>query len=142
MNIIIDTNVLIGALIRDSHIRQLIILSNSPLLYLEIMLHEIRKHKGLILEKSGMDEESYDKLLTKLLSYISLVPTEQLTEHLPDAKEVMKDIDIKDAPFIAAALAYEDSVIWSDDAHFKMQRQITAYTTKEITKIILSNNNL
>ncbi len=142
MNIILDANVLIGALIRDSHIRRLIILSNIPLLYPEIMLHEVRKYEGLILEKSGMDEEFYGKLLTKLLSYITLVPTEQLTEHLPEAKEVMKDIDIKDAPFIAVALASEDAVIWSDDAHFKMQKRITAYTTTEITKIILSPTDL
>jgi len=142
MNIILDANVLIGALIKDSHIRRLIILSDMPLLYPEIMLQEIRKYKDLMLQKSGMDAKSYEKLLTKLLSYIVLVPTEQLTEHLPEAKEVMKDIDIKDAPFIAAALAYEDSVIWSDDAHFKMQKRITAYTTVEITKIILANQEL
>ena len=142
MNIILDANVLIGALIRNSHIRRLIILSNIPLLYPEIMLHEIRKYKDLILKKSSMDAESYDKLLTKLLSYITLVPTEQLADHLPEAKEVMNDIDIKDAPFIAAVLAYEDSVIWSDDAHFKMQKRITAYTTIEIMNIILSQNDL
>ncbi|MBI4146416.1 PIN domain-containing protein [Candidatus Woesearchaeota archaeon] len=142
MNIILDTNVLIGALIRDSHIRRLIILSDIPLIYPEIMLHEVRKYKDLILQKSGMDEETYDKLLAKLLGYITLIPTEQLKERLPEAKEVMKAIDIKDAPFIAAALASENAVIWSDDAHFKMQKRITAYTTEEITKIILSNADL
>ncbi|MBS3148586.1 PIN domain-containing protein [Candidatus Woesearchaeota archaeon] len=142
MNIILDANILIGALIRDSHIRRLIILSNIPLLYPEIMLHEIRKYKEVILQKSGIDEESYDKLLAKLLGYITLIPTEQLKEHLPEAKEIMKDIDIKDAPFIAAALACEDPIIWSDDAHFKMQKLITAYTTTEITKIILANQDL
>lgn len=139
MNIILDTNILIAALIRDAHIRKLIILSPFPLFFPEIMLQEIREHKKIILKKNGMNEKSYEHFLNTLLNYLTLIPDEQLKKHLPEATTVMKNVDIKDAPFIAAALCYIDMVIWSDDTDFKRQHRILIYTTKEITHLFEQN---
>jgi predicted nucleic acid-binding protein len=46
----------------------------------------------------------------------------------------MGKIDKKDVPFIAAALALNCS-IWSDDKHFKKQKEIKIFTTKEVMEI-------
>jgi len=43
----------------------------------------------------------------------------------------MGEIDMDDALFIALAMSL-NCPIWSNDAHFKMQNVIKAYTTKEL----------
>ncbi|HLC84182.1 MAG TPA: PIN domain-containing protein, partial [Candidatus Nanoarchaeia archaeon] len=121
MRIILDSNIVIAALMRDSHIRHLIFSSEQSLCFPQFMVDEIHSHKGLILEKSGMDESSYQQLLVKLLGKLSLIPTDLIKKHLGQATEIMKLIDVKDAPFIAAALSYPDAVIWSDDKDFEKQ---------------------
>ncbi|MBI3027451.1 hypothetical protein HYY70_05030 [Candidatus Woesearchaeota archaeon] len=50
----------------------------------EILLDElfcIRKYKSYILEKSGLSEEEYDKLMVTLFKYIELVPTEEIEKN-------------------------------------------------------------
>ncbi len=136
MIIIIDANIIIAALIRDSFTRKLIILSKIQLYYPEIMLEELREHKDEIMAKSGLDENTYDRLLKTILKRVVIIPTEQITDYLSEARKIMESIDIKDTPFIAAALSYENSIIWSDDKHFKRQKVITVYNTKEIKEIL------
>ncbi len=48
----------------------------------------------------------------------------------------MSKIDKNDVVFIAAALAL-NCPIWSDDKHFKKQKEIKIFTTKEISKMYL-----
>jgi len=43
----------------------------------------------------------------------------------------MKDIDEKDTPILALAIAVE-GIIWSNDDHFKKQTRINSLTTKEL----------
>ena len=74
MKVVIDTNIIIAALLKDSITRKIIIESGWEFYYPEISMHEIREHKNLILEKSGLSEEEYLELLKKLLSYINIVP--------------------------------------------------------------------
>lgn len=51
MNIVIDTNIFISALIRDSATRLLIITSRDNLLFPEFEFTEIKNHKEEILKK-------------------------------------------------------------------------------------------
>ena len=46
MKIVLDTNILISALIKDSITRKIIFESNSEFYYPETSLHELRKHKN------------------------------------------------------------------------------------------------
>ncbi|MCP5104970.1 MAG: hypothetical protein GY950_16405 [bacterium] len=55
---------------------------------------------------------------------------------LKEAEEEMKDIDKKDAPFVALALKLKIPV-WSNDLHFKKQKKVMSYTTDEIFTIFL-----
>ena len=44
----------------------------------------------------------------------------------------MKDIDIKDCPFVATALAVDAEGIWSFDEHFKKQKEIKVFDIKDL----------
>ncbi|PIN85895.1 DNA-binding protein [Candidatus Woesearchaeota archaeon CG10_big_fil_rev_8_21_14_0_10_44_13] len=132
MILVVDSNILISALIKDSKTREIIVKADQRFLIPEIVIEETRKYKRIIIEKSGMSEEDYNQLLEKLLSYIELVPIEIIENNIKEAVKIMENIDKKDAVFIAAALAYLDSKIWSDDRHFERQNRIPVFKTKDI----------
>lgn len=131
MNIVIDTNIFISALIKDGITRDLIINSQDELLFPEFEFTEIKKHKNEILKKSGLENEEIDTLFQKLLKYVKIIQTEEIVFHREKAFEIIGKIDPDDVIFVATALAF-NSAIWSDDKHFKKQNKIKILTTKEI----------
>ena len=132
MKVILDVNVILSALIRDSTARKIILNSEFDFYFPEPSLHKIRKYKDYILEKSGLTEEEYDKLMATLFKYIKLVPTEEIEKNWDEAKKIMEHIDPEDVVFIAAALSISDSLIWSDDRHFEKQNEVKAMKTKDM----------
>lgn len=135
MILILDSNIIISALIKDSKTREIIVKADQKFLIPEIVIDEIRKYKGIILEKSKMSEEEYTAIFKKLLSYVEIIPNEVIERNLAEAIKIMSSIDIKDVVFIAAALSYPDSKIWSDDKHFDMQNKAKILKTKEMILI-------
>ncbi len=132
MKVILDVNVILSALIRDSTTRKIILNSQFDFYFPEPSLHKIRKYKDHILEKSGLTEEEYDKLMAILFKYIRIVPTEEIEKNWDEAKKIMEHIDPEDVVFIAAALSINDSVIWSDDRHFEKQNKVKVLKTKDM----------
>ncbi|HLC86932.1 MAG TPA: PIN domain-containing protein [Candidatus Nanoarchaeia archaeon] len=133
MNFIIDTNILLSALIKDSTTKKIIIESGLSFYYPQISFHEIQKYENLVLKKSKMNRKEYNLLLNILLDHIILVPKEQFIQHLRDADNLIGKIDVNDVVFLACAVALK-SDIWSDDKHFKKQNRIKVYTTSEFVK--------
>ncbi len=132
MKIILDVNAILSALIRDSTTRKIILNSQFEFYFPEPSLEKIRKYKEYILEKSGLTEEEYDKIMATLFKYIKLVPTEEIEKNWDEAKKIMEHIDPEDVVFIATALSISDSVIWSDDGHFEKQDKVKTLKTKEM----------
>lgn len=136
MNIIIDSNILFSALIKDSITRQMILEYDNLFLFPEYIFEEIKEHKQELLEKSQMNKEDFNKLLQIILKKVAIVPNEILTPYKKQALEIIKDIDRDDVIFIACALAYPNSIIWSDDKKLKKQNQIKILNTKEIIETL------
>ena len=138
MIIIVDVNVILSALIKDSTTREIMVKSYQDFYFPEPSVHKIRKYKGLILEKSGLSEGELAVLLKTLFQFIQLIPTEELMPYWEEAKQIMEKIDSEDAPFIAAALSQENAVIWSDDKHFDKQDRIIVLKTKDMVRLFKS----
>jgi len=132
MKIVLDTNILMSALIKDSTTRKLIVQSDWEFYYPEVSLHEVRKHKNLILQKSGMGEEEFTRLFNQLLSHIKIIPEEYINRNLDEANIILGKIDINDVVFLATALSISDSVIWSDDRHFEKQDKVKVMKTEDM----------
>lgn len=139
MIIIVDTNVLISALIRDSVTRKILMYSGLNFYYPEISLHELRKHREMIMRKSGLSSDGYENVLGKILEYVLLIPTEEVKERLEEAKSIMLHIDPDDVVFAAAALAYPDAIIWSDDRHFEGRSKIKVVKTGQFMRLFYRN---
>jgi predicted nucleic acid-binding protein len=135
MIFVIDTNILISALIRDSTTRKIIVKSEWEFYYPEKSFHEVRKYKNLVLEKSGMDEQEYTEMLNYLLKHIKLVPEELIQQKLEKANKLFGKIDPDDVVFLAIALSLDNSKIWSDDSHFEKQDEVKVFKTKDMVKL-------
>ena len=136
MKIVLDTNVLIAGLLKDSIIRNILSSENIQFLIPEHALSEIKKHKIGLISKSGMAMEEIDEVVDLLLENIEIIPELRIKNKLKEAENIMKSIDIKDSTFIATALAIDSDGIWSFDEHFKKQNVVRIYSTKELAKYI------
>ncbi|MEK6800659.1 MAG: PIN domain-containing protein [Nanoarchaeota archaeon] len=132
MKRVIDTNVLIAGLIRDSTVRKILISKKFQFFLPEDALEEIEKYRIELTAKSGYTKEEFGKLRDLLLDSITLVSKAEIKPYLEKAEEIMKDIDIKDSSFVATALAINADGIWSFDDHFNKQKEIKIYGVKDL----------
>jgi len=135
MNIILDSNVLFSALIKDSITRKIILEYEGFFLFPSYIFLEAEKHKKELLRKSKMKEEEFNELFGIILKKVLIVPVSVLYPYKKEALKIIKDIDINDVLFVACALAYPNSIIWSDDKRLKNQSKIKVLNTMEMMKL-------
>ncbi len=136
MRLIIDTNRLIAGLLKDSTSRAIILHEMFQFYAPDIIISEIETYKEYLCEKVKISPTDFDIILYTLLENIDLIPYETFKTHLQEAEETMKDVDIKDSPFIAVGLAIKADGIWTEDKHFYKQNKLRVYTTKELIDAI------
>lgn len=131
MNVVIDTNVLIAGLLKDSVTRRLLVNKNINFYIPEFAIKEIEKYKQYLIDKSELSEEEFEELFELIIEDINIIPSEEIKPYMDQAKEIMKDIDTKDSPFIACAL-YLKIGVFSYDEHFKKQNIVKIYEIQEL----------
>ncbi|GBE18190.1 putative nucleotide-binding protein, containing PIN domain [archaeon BMS3Abin16] len=129
MKLVLDTNIIISALIKDSLTRKIILEINADLVYPDLGMAEIVKHKDLILNKSGLSEERFNSILDILFSYIELIPQDVIRGKLEEANEIMQKIDETDIVFIATALMFDGSSVWTGP-----MTRVSNYKTESLLK--------
>ncbi|MEK6898492.1 MAG: PIN domain-containing protein [Nanoarchaeota archaeon] len=130
MKIVIDTNRIIAALIKDGYSRAILSNKFHEFIAPEFAIEEIYKYKEEILCKSEMDELEFDNLFSILFKRISIIERAEYSNFVSEAEKIISDK--KDAPFIALYLSIKANGIWSDDKHFLAQKEIKIFTTKDL----------
>jgi predicted nucleic acid-binding protein len=136
MKLIIDTNILISAIVRNSFTRRILLSPYFEFYLPDYALIEIRKHEGLLREKTGLNEEKLGTIIDLIKASIDIISTATFEKHLPIAFEEMKDIDESDAPFLALALSFPNDGIWSDDKHFQKQGLVKVWRSSEMFDLL------
>jgi len=136
MRLVLDTNILISALIRESITRKILVMSGIEFLVPEFTFEEINKHKNEILKKSKLKTSQFDLLMATLKENLMIIPKYEI-RRIKEAKEIMDNIDPNDTIFIALALSTLNDGIWSDDIHFKRQNVVKVWNTEELVKFLL-----
>ncbi len=136
MMMVIDSNVLFSALIRDSTTRKIIFEYDGTFLFPSYIFEEMERHKEELIEKSGMTYDDFECLLQLLLKKVRIVEHAILDIYKEKATHIVKDIDLDDAVFIACALAYPGSVIWSNDKKLKSQNEVRIFNTMELLEFL------
>ena len=136
MKFVIDTNIIISAIIKNSLTRKIIFNKDFGFVTPSYTLSEINNHKKELCKKANLDLDKLDKLLGILFNHIKLINYEIYEDYLEKSKKLIDDVD--DVSFLACAIATESS-IWSNDGHFKAQKRVKVFTTKEFTKKFLKS---
>lgn len=136
MKLVIDTSILISALIKDSVTRELLLSPSMEFFLPEYALEEIETHKGKICRLSGLNKNEVDILLSVLLENITIVQASQIRPYLKKAQKIIGPTDPFDVPFVALALSVENDGIWSNDRHFENIKEVKLWKTSELLKLI------
>jgi len=136
MKIVIDTNIIISALIKDGIARRIIFSPFIQFITPDHSLKEISKYEKLICEKSKLNHYELKLLLNIIFEKILIIPKEDYKDKLNIAKNMIKDVD--DVTFIALYLVSKADGIWSDDKDFKTSKNLLIFRTKELALIFKS----
>ena len=136
MRLIVDANIIISALIKESVTRSILIESSVEFYTVEYTFDEIKKHLGYISEKNSLTIDKNKKVLDILSNYIHIFEAKYYIDYLNEAQKIIGKIDERDVPYIALALAINNDGIWSNDKHFEKQDEIRIWKTKDIIKTL------
>ena len=104
LRLVIDANIILSALIKDSTTRKILIGSAIEFYAPDYLIEEAEKYISLVSRKNSLSEQENKKILDILCDYITIVGIEFYEEDINEALEIMADIDIKDTPYIIEEL--------------------------------------
>lgn len=109
MAVVVDSNILFSVLLKEhgKH-AETIFLTDESWVAPKFAMVELFKYKEKITRYSQMPEERLLQMLHQLLKRIQFIDVELLPLHFrKQAYEMCQDVDEKDTPFVALALAME-----------------------------------
>jgi len=136
MKLVVDTNIIIAALIRNSATRRLLLNPELELYLPDYVFCELKRYKDEIINRSGLSEDEFYILLYTIMDHIAIVSKEDFAEYIPKAWKIMAEIDENDTPFLALAMSFENDGIWSEDDHFKEQKEVKVWKTRDLIDVL------
>ena len=113
MKLIVDTNKIIACLLRDGKVRRVLFLPFLEFYTVQYAFEEIENHKETLLTK--VPKSAFDLILFKVkLKLKSVGLSDEDENYVQTAKEIAKNFDYNDFPFIALALKLSVP-IWTND---------------------------
>jgi len=132
MLIVIDTNIVISALLKQTgKTKELIFSDKFSLIAPEYLFGEILKHKKELMKKSGLSEPQITLALSIIFSRVSFVPRKEFDSLIK--KSISISPDDNDSEFFALALK-NNCPIWSNDKQLKNQEVVKIINTTELLK--------
>ena len=117
MRIVIDSNRVLAAMIKDSTTREILLYPFFEFVAPEFLKEEIVAHKNRILKASGISEDEFEILFEMIFENITIIPQTECSRFMTLAEENISDP--KDAPYLAACMASKSEGVWTHDPHFK-----------------------
>ena len=143
VRVVVDTNILISALLKDSSFTGRILRSDSCNFYYPWDgLSEIDFYREYIISKRAkhIQINSFEFALEFVLESVIVVPSEMYSSKIKVAFDLMRERDAKDTPFLALALQL-GCPLWSNDRHFQGIEGILVYSTEAFIEFLRSNRS-
>ncbi|HLD87498.1 MAG TPA: PIN domain-containing protein [Candidatus Nanoarchaeia archaeon] len=134
MKIVIDSNRLIAALLKDSTTREILFSRNFEFIAPEFIREELVKHRQYLMQKIKTQEDHYVALLSLLFERVNMIPKKEYESYFTELRSEIPDF--KDVPYLACCLARKAQGIWTHDPHFLEQKKSKIYTNKELLDIL------
>ncbi len=123
MKLVLDSNILFSAILKNSTTRNILVSEEFELFLSEYALLEIDNHRQFLLKKTQLSESEFAMTLNMLLER---------------GEQIMRGIDLDDAPFIALAMSVPNDGVWSNDKDLRRQTTIRVWTTEELLEWLKS----
>ncbi|MBI2629090.1 hypothetical protein HYW74_03330 [Candidatus Pacearchaeota archaeon] len=134
MKIIIDSNRVIAALIKDSTTRAILFNKTFQFFAPSYIKSEIAKYKQEIINKAGINSKEFDALISMIFECITIIPQEKYSSIIDKVKD--KTSDVNDFPYFAVCLLINAGGIWTHDPHFYKQNNYKIFTNMDMLRII------
>lgn len=132
MQIIVDANPIISILIKPGKPIDLLFVEEIELVAPGLLFKEIENNRELILKKSGLNREEFNKFIGILKEKILIIPEEEFLKYKDKAEQICPDQ--KDVTYFALAL-YLKCPIWSNEKKLKEQKEVIVYATHELIRL-------
>lgn len=133
MELVVDTNVLISALVKPALSRELITNTDLSLFSPDSAIFEILKHEEEITAKSGLSAQELRAFIIALLSKITIVSAEEFVSSFSEALKIVSHPE--DAPFLALCIS-KKIPLWSNDRALGKQDKVKVLTTQELVSLL------
>ncbi|MEK6918079.1 MAG: PIN domain-containing protein [Nanoarchaeota archaeon] len=134
MKIVIDSNRIVAALLKDSTTREILLNKKFEFIAPSYVFSEIDKHKDYIIKKAKIHTEEFKTLLSFIFENIKIIPELEYKEFIKKFEKEIKDYN--DVPYLALSSATGAKGIWTHDAHFKEQSKVKIYTNMDLLKFV------
>ncbi len=143
MNIIVDTNIVFSAMLNPENVIGLLLMTSSQIhqfYTVSLLKEEIYRHQDKILKISGYSIHQFEDICQTFLGKITFIDDILISdESLNQAIELVKDIDINDALFVALSIQTE-SILWTGDKKLHNGLKIKGFNnimlTDEINELL------
>jgi len=132
MKIVIDSNRVLAAMIKDSTTRKILLDHMFEFVAPDYILTELRKYEDRVLKVSGITKYEFEILLAMIFENITTIPETEYRELIEQLKDEISDS--KDLAYIAACLASKACGIWTHDPHFKEQKKVNIFTNIDMLR--------
>ena len=132
MDLVIDANIVISALIGKGKTLDLIFSDRFKLFVPEYLFDEIEKHKEEILTKAKITESELQAFLSLISLQFNIIPKTDILPMVSKAESITPDPN--DREYFALALKLH-CAIWTNDKKLKSQEEIIIYNTTELIKL-------
>lgn len=136
MRLVIDSNRLVAGILKDSISRRIILNERFEFYSPDYLVVEVKKHEEYLARKGKLGPREFEIILDALLDNIILVRYRGFEDALEEAIEILKNVDITDAPFLAVGMALGLDGIWTEDKHFLEQNRLKVYGTEDLSSSV------
>ena len=135
MDLVVDANVLVSGLIKDSITRELMLNNDLDLYTSDFIFIELFKHIKELAKKADMTVNEFNDMAELLIveSGLKTITKDEVKSFIDTANSISPDID--DALYFSVALKLNCS-IWSNDKELKNQNYVKIYSTSDLIKIL------
>ena len=126
--VVVDTNILFSALLRNkSSFAEILLHTDQPFYAGELVLVELFKHKEKLIRLSHLSEEEVVRFYYILVKRLNIHRENLIAAaHWSTACDLCRDIDENDTPHLALTLAL-DGRLWTGDKQLKEKLQAKGF---------------
>ena len=132
MELVVDANVLLAALLKEAVTRELLLDTRLRLYAPEHLISEtlrLLRTNSSLRKRIQLPAKELEELFYLLTQEIQTAPKEEFAAQMNEALKIAPHR--QDAPYLALALA-RNVPVWSNDKGVQAQSRVKVYTTKEL----------